>query len=47
MAGQDVGEGTRLAAAAGAWICFECAARRCHFRMEVKDRHFSAVVAAG
>ena len=23
MAGQDVGEGTRLAAATGAWICFE------------------------
>ena len=23
MAGRDLGEGTRLAAAAGAWICFE------------------------
>jgi len=27
-------------------IYFECAARRCHFRMGVKDRHFFAVVAA-
>jgi transposase len=47
VAGGDLGEGTRLAAATGAWICFECAARRCHFRMGVKDHHFLAVVAAG
>ena len=30
-----------------AWICFECAARRCHFWMGVKGHHFLAVVAAG
>jgi len=30
----------------GAYVCFECAAKRCHFRMGAKDRHFFAVVAA-
>ncbi len=32
MAGRDLGEGTRLAAAAGAWICFgvRLAFQNCH-----------------
>ena len=42
----DITRYKRPACDLGAWICFECAARRCHFRMGVKDRHFFAVVAA-
>jgi len=46
LAGGDLAGDKRTAADLGAWLCFECAARRCHFRMGVKDRHFFAVVAA-
>jgi hypothetical protein len=45
VAEPDVGEGTRLAAATGAWICFELRREALLIRVEVRDLRLWPVAA--